>query len=142
MYTVENAPFIMLPQEDNDDIWITISGYLRLYLQAAVGIDKGGTLIFATKSSNSVSFAFTVVTNGCSGCANASRLTRVTNREYRDRKKKNIPAARTSKAHLHRLFLDPNLRPRHSPRASPRQHDHPVARLPLQGQTLLLAPHH
>ena len=88
MYTVETAPFIMLPQKDNDDTRITISGYLRPYPQAAVGIAKGGTLILAAKSSNSVAFAFTVVTNGCSGCADASRLTKVTSREHRDREKK------------------------------------------------------
>jgi hypothetical protein len=84
MYTVENAPFVMLPQKDNDDTRITNSGYLRPCPQAAVGIAKGGILILAAKSSNSVAFAFTVVTNGCSGCADASRLAKVTSREYRD----------------------------------------------------------
>ena len=88
MYTVEKAPFIMLPQKDNDDTRITIFGYLRPHPQAAVGIAKGGTLTLAAKSSNSVVFAFTVVTNGCSGCADTSRLKKVTSREYRDREKK------------------------------------------------------
>ena|SRR6267154_1249073 len=142
MYTVEKVPFIMLPQKDNDDTGIMISGHLCPYPQAAVGIVKGGTLILAAKSSNSVAFAFTVVTNGCSGCADASRLTMATSREHRDHEKKNITVARTSKAHLHHLFWDLNLQPRHSPRVSPRQHAHPVVRLPLQGLTLLLAPLH
>lgn len=67
---------------------ITISEYLRLHPQAAVGMAKGGTLILAAKSSNSLAFAFTVVTNGCSGYADTSRLRRVMSREYRNRKKK------------------------------------------------------
>lgn len=85
MYTVEKAPFIMLPQKDSDDTRITISGYLCPYTQVAVGIAKGGTFILTAKSSNSAAFVFTVVTNGCSGCADTSRLTKVIGREYRDR---------------------------------------------------------
>ena len=144
MYTVETAPFVMLPQKDNDDTRITNSGYIRPCPQVAVGIAKGGILILAAKSSNSVAFAFTVVTNGCSGCSDASRLAKVTGREYRDREKqkKSISAARTSKAHLRRLFWDLSLRPRLSLRVLP-PHDAPVvARVPLQDQTLLLLPHH
>jgi hypothetical protein len=98
----------MLPQKDNDDTGITISGYLRPFPQAAVGIAKGGTLILAAKSSNSVAFAFTVVTNGCSGCADASRLTRVTSREYRDREKKK----HSGYAHLQSSSASPFLGPK------------------------------
>lgn len=84
MYTVEKAPFIMLPQNDNDDTRITNS----VHPQAVVEMAIGGILTLAAKSSNSVAFAFTVLTNGCSGCSDASRLT--TSREYRDCEKKSF----------------------------------------------------
>jgi hypothetical protein len=87
-YAVEEKMFIMLLCNASGNIRLTISEHLRLYLQAAVGIAKGGILNLAAKSSNSFAFAFTVVTNGCSGYADASRLRKVISREYRDCKKK------------------------------------------------------
>ena len=126
VYTVEGV-FTTLAHRPNSDIRITISEYLRLCPQPAVGIASGGTLNLTAKSSNSIAFTFTVVTNGCSGYADASRLRKVTSREYRSHKKC-IRIMHTSKAHLHRLFWVLNLQPRHLLQVSPHHHAHPAAR--------------
>jgi hypothetical protein len=86
IYAAEKTGVMIPPDKTNGNIRIVISDYLRLCHQAAVGIASGGTLNLTAKSSNSLPFVFTVVTNGCSGYADASRLRKVTNREYRSRK--------------------------------------------------------